>query len=120
MMDPLESLMSLLGGPREKYEPLAPLSTEEAKEWESVQNEIGKIKTLAQEIEARKRIFWAVIQRRLNNYNGELKIENGMVLEKVEKKTNCNHPGQALQGFCEGNCANCALNPNKDQQPDLL
>lgn len=95
----LESLFSLLGPREEKYEPTAPLSKEEATEWDNLQNEIGRVKSLAQEIEAKKRLFWASIEKKLNIYDRDLRIQNGMVLEKVIEKKYCETPGKTTVGF---------------------
>jgi hypothetical protein len=120
MNDPYGELFSglfpsLFGNLQEKYEPIAPLSKEEAKEWEDIQNEMGRIKSLAREIDAKKSLFWALIEKKLNIFNRDLKIENGMVLEKVKEKKSCDHVGTPQQGFCSGECADCAINPNNQE-----
>jgi hypothetical protein len=116
MNDPLEGLLGglfpNLFGSRDKYEPIAPLSKEEAKEWDDIKNEIGRIKSLVRETEARKSLFWTSIEKKLGLYDHDLRIENGMVLEKVTEKKNCEHPGSPQPGFCNGECSNCAINPN--------
>jgi hypothetical protein len=114
MNDPYENLLSGLFGNHEQYEPVAPLSKEEIKEWDDIQNEIGRVRSLAREIEARKSLFWASIEKKISLYDHELKIENGMVLKKVKEKKNCNHVGTTRPGFCTGECADCAINPNND------
>lgn len=119
-MDQLfEYLSSLLGGglPKDNYEPIAPLSKEEAKEWDEIHQNLAMVKSLITEAEARKRLFWVKVEKKLNNYGRDLRIENGMVLEKVEEKKNCQSPGAGPRpGFCDGDCAKCAINPNKDEE----
>jgi hypothetical protein len=120
--DPYESLFSSLlpnlFGNRDKYEPVAPLSKEEAKEWDDIQNEMGRIKCLIRETEARKSLFWASIEKKLKLYDHDLRIENGMVMEKVKEKKGCDHVGTPQPGFCNGECADCALNPNNNEDDD--
>jgi hypothetical protein len=113
MDNPLDALFSLFGSrlQNDNYEPFAPLSKEESKEWEDIQNEVAKVKSLVGEVEARKKLFWVKIEKKTNLYNRTLKIENGMILVEVKEKNSCPTPGIARPGFCVGDCADCALNP---------
>jgi hypothetical protein len=125
MENPLSNLLShFMGGnppPEMKYEPLAPLSKKELEEWDKFGSDLEKARSKISEIEAKKSLYWIKIERKLNCYNKNLKIENGMVYVEVNKKTNCEHHGEnlPLPGFCSGDCDNCSQSPDKDGISEL-
>lgn len=95
------------------YEPIAPLTEKDSQEWDRLINEYEKAKSRLVELDARKKLFWIRLERKLKIYDRGLKIEGGMVLGEVVKKSNCHMPGEraGIPGFCDGDCANCALKP---------
>lgn len=94
---------------QQKYEPLSPLSKREADEWEHIQTLLLKAVNLKQEAEAKRSLFWAKMERKTGIYDRILKVDNGMLQVQVREKNNCQHSGQAMPGFCDGNCADCSL-----------
>jgi len=97
------------GNDDEKYEPLAPLSKKDSEEWDRIHQNRAKIRSLLSESDAKLALFWAKIEKKLKVYDRDLMIDNGMVLAKIEKKSNCDdHKG--IPGFCNGDCENCAIN----------
>lgn len=99
-----------------KYEALAPLSTKDNKEWEKLISDFEKYRSKILEIEARKKIFWTKLERKLGIYDRSLKIEAGMVMGEVEERHNCQTPGErlSLPGFCDGDCDNCSQKPEDE------
>ena len=101
------------------YEPIAPLSEKDNKEWEKLLSNHEKAESRVEEIEAKKKLFWIKIERKLGIYNRELKIDGGIVLGEVEHKNNCEHTGDKLAqmpGFCGGDCEDCALKPEDTEE----
>jgi hypothetical protein len=127
MMDgnPLGNLFSHLMGhnrpPEIKYEPVAPLSKKDSEEWEKFSTDIEKAKSKISEIEAKKTLYWIKMERKLNIYNKNLKIENGVVYVETDTKNNCEHHSKKLPlpGFCSGDCDNCSLSSDKEEDPEL-
>ena len=121
MDDRLRKLLSMLSGGSapnnddRQFEPLAPLSTEEATEWARINNKVAQAQSIAKEAEAERMIFWTRIEKKTGIYDKNLRIDNSMVLIEVEKKNNCLSHGEAKPGFCDGNCDGCSLNPNKEE-----
>jgi hypothetical protein len=69
------------------YEPLTPLSKAENEEWEKMIKDFEKARSFLAEVDAKRKLFWIAIERKLDIYNKSLKIENGMIMiEKKESK----------------------------------
>jgi len=104
------------------FEPIAPLSEKENKEWEKLNSDIEKTRSKLSELEAKKKIFWIKLERKLKIYDRNLMVEGGMVMAEKENKNNCGIPGERLSipGFCDGDCENCALKPEDDEENDGL
>lgn len=100
-----------------KYEPIAPLSKKENKEWDMLNQEFEKAKSKILEVEARRKIFWIRLERKLKMHDRGLKIDSGMVMGEVSKKNNCQTLGDraSIPGFCDGDCTNCSQEP---ENPD--
>lgn len=96
----------------EKFEPHAPLSKREAEEWDSIIKLSAKAHRMAEDAEAKRKLFWSKIERKTKIYDRNMRIDSGMILLQVNKKTNCKFHGEQMPGFCDGDCANCALNPD--------
>lgn len=107
-------LQSMTKEPR--YEALAPLSLKDNKEWEKLISDYEKYRSKLLEIDAKKKIFWTKLERKLRIYDRNLKIEAGMVMGEVEEKHNCQIPGErtSLPGFCDGNCGDCSQKPEDE------
>ena len=121
MDDKLRKLLSMLSGGSmssnnddRQFEPLAPMSKEEATEWARINNKVAQAQSIAKEAEAERMIFWTRIEKKTGIYDKNLRIDNGMILIEVEKKNNCLSHGEARPGFCDGNCDECSLNPDKE------
>lgn len=123
MSNPFQEMFERFKGafqPETEYEPVAPLSTKESKEWDNILLQLDKARSKLREAEARRQLFWAKMEQRLKMYDRGLKIEGGMIMAVVEKKTNCDQGGnhQPIAGFCDGDCENCAINPEKKEEED--
>lgn len=121
--NPFRELMSKLfqsGNEEDKYEPIAPLSKKDNKEWDMLNQEFEKAKSRILEIEARRKIFWIRLERKLKMHDRGLKIESGMVMGEVSSKNNCHTPGEraGIPGFCDGDCANCSQEPDGNEDSD--
>lgn len=119
--NPLMNLLSQLmdnGGSTPTFEPIAPLSEKDNREWEKINSDLEKTRSKLSELEAKKKIFWIKLERKLEIYDRNLMVEGGMVLAEKENKNNCEVPGQRLSipDFCDGDCDNCALNPEEDEE----
>lgn len=104
-----------------EYEAIAPLSAKDNKEWEKLLSDLEKARSRLAEIEAKKKLFWIKIERKLKIYDRDLKIDGGMVMGEVEHKHNCEHPGEKaaqMPGFCNGDCENCALKPEEESDEE--
>lgn len=106
--------------PGAEYEPVAPLSTKESKEWDNILLQLDKARSKLREAEAKRQLFWARMEQKIKMYDRGLKIEGGMIMALVEKKNNCGQGGnhKPIEGFCDGDCENCAINPNKEDDED--
>jgi hypothetical protein len=118
LMDLFSRFMQNRGEQNTGYEPIAPLSTKENTEWEKIISDFEKAKSRIMEIDAKKRLFWIKLERRLKIFDRNMMIESGMVMAETVKKNNCNFPGErgAIPGFCDLDCGNCAVKP--DDAPD--
>lgn len=121
MMDkenPLRRLFNMLGQQDEEhFEPLAPLSKQEVEEWNQINNQTAEARLLMEEAEAKRKIFWAKIERKAGIFDRNMRIENGMVLIQTQEKSNCKSNGKAVPGFCDGDCDNCALGADHEGGP---
>lgn len=120
--NPFLNLFSQLMNNDKSYEPIAPLSKKENREWEKLVSDLEKARSRLSEIEAKKNIFWIKLERKLKIYDRDLMIEGGMVLAEKETKNNCKEPGDkhSIPGFCDGDCDSCALNPEEDEEDNGL
>lgn len=119
MENPLMDFLSnMMGNGRNstKYEAVAPLSSKDNQEWDRIISELEKAKSRMMELEARKKIFWIKLERKLGMFDRNLKIESGIVMAEVQNKNNCQTPGEklALPGFCDGNCNECSQKPEEE------
>jgi hypothetical protein len=120
MSTPFEGLfqqfMPINASPQQ-YEPIAPLSKKDAEAWDKLQYDIEKAKSLVKEVEAKRILFWAKIEKKLKMYDRSLMIEGGMIMAVVEEKTNCTRKkDEPHPDFCNGDCENCTL--DHDNEPE--
>jgi hypothetical protein len=101
------------GNKEEHFEPLAPLSKKEQDEWDRLHSNRARIKCMMEEADAKMQLFWSKIERKTKIYDKNMRIDNGMIMVEVDKKNNCHNPGEPHPGFCDEDCDNCALNPDK-------
>ena len=71
----------------EKYEAYSQLAPKDAKEWDSIQDQFGKLENKLEELRAKRRLFWAKLERKLGIFDKEMKIEDHVLyIEKDSKK----------------------------------
>ena len=88
MSSMMEHLKEALGGSEMEYEPYTSASPEVLKEFEIINEEMGKLNNAARILGARKTLFWAKIELELGLYDKAMKIdvENAMILVEKPKK----------------------------------
>ena len=111
--DFMKNMMGLQQEPQ--YEPLAPLSTKEAQEWDRINIVHAKGKSMVDQADAKRKLYWGKIERKTGIYDRSLKIDNGMIMVEP-KKNNCKSKGQLVPGFCDGDCDNCALGKEETEE----
>jgi hypothetical protein len=120
LMDLFSRFMQNRLGQENRFEPIAPLSAKDNKDWEKILSDFEKANSRVMEVEAKRKLFWIKLERKLKIFDRNMTIEGGMVLAEVDKKNNCNFPGErgAIPGFCNMDCDNCAIKPeeNDDNQ----
>jgi hypothetical protein len=87
-MDLFESLKNILSMGNDQYAPLAAVSEDQKKEWNELKELSNRCKKLMAEHEAKKDLFWANIQKKLNMYGENLMYDEktDMIMIKKEKK----------------------------------
>ena len=88
MNNPLSDMFKHLLDSNKKFKPVAHLSEEDAKEWESIQHETSLANSLCQEAKVKELLFLIKTERKLDLFNTTLKIENNMVLKEIKDDNN--------------------------------
>lgn len=108
------------GNQPESYEPVMPLSKKEQSEWDRLDIDYEKARSKIEEIEAKRKLFWIKMERKAKIFDRELKIDGGILMAEVISKSNCSqHDHTPIEGFCNGNCEECALNNPEETDEDI-